>query len=352
MRRPSDETRGTPAGSLTVRGLRTVFPSRDGPLIAVDGIDLDLAPGEILGLVGESGSGKSLTLRSLLRLVHAPGRVEGRVMWGGRDLVALGEDDLRRVRGREIATVFQEPMTALNPVLKVGLQIDESLRAHTGLDARARRARAVELLDMVGIPAPAGRLGDYPHQFSGGMRQRAMIAIALAGEPSLLLADEPTTALDVTIQDQILKLILGLRARLGMGVIIVTHDLGVVAQSCDRVAVMYAGRIVEGGGVAPVFASPRHAYTRGLIGSVPRAGGERRPLLSIDGTPPGLAARPGGCAFHPRCSFATQKCRHETPPLVEVAPQAGSPERLAACWHHAAVAAAGIDASAPALEPA
>ena len=338
---------GAGPGSLAVRGLRTVFASPRGPLTAVDGVDLDLAPGEILGLVGESGSGKSVTLRSLLRLVHPPGRVEGEVLWGGRDLLGLGAGALRRVRGREIATVFQEPMTALNPVLTVGRQIDESLRAHTGLDARARRARAAELLDLVGIPAPASRLADYPHQFSGGMRQRAMIAIALAGEPSLLLADEPTTALDVTIQDQILKLILSLRDRLGMGVILVTHDLGVVAQSCDRVAVMYAGRIVETGAVAALFGRPHHAYTRGLIGSVPRAGGERRPLLSIDGTPPGLGARPSGCAFHPRCGFATEICRREAPPLADVGP---APGRAAACWHHEAVAAAGIEAPAP--EPA
>ena len=339
--RLSRDSRAEPAGALSVRGLTTVFPSRSGPLTAVDGVDFDLVPGEILGLVGESGSGKSVTLRSLLRLIHAPGRTAGRVTWGGRDLLALGERDLRLVRGREIATVFQEPMTALNPVLTVGLQIDESLRAHTSLDAKGRRRRAVELLDLVGIPAPAGRLGDYPHQFSGGMRQRAMIAIALAGEPRLLLADEPTTALDVTIQDQILKLILSLRARLGMGVIIVTHDLGVVAQSCDRVAVMYAGRIVESGAVAPVFAEPHHAYTRGLIGSVPRAGAERQPLLSIEGTPPGLGARPSGCAFNPRCAFATDLCRRETPALAEVLPG-----RFAACWHHAAVAAAGIGARA------
>ena len=335
----------TRPGALAVRGLRTVFASSAGPLTAVDGVDLDLAPGEILGLVGESGSGKSVTLRSLLRLVHPPGRVTGEVLWGGRDLLGLRAGALRRVRGREIATVFQEPMTALNPVLTVGRQIDESLRAHTELDARGRRARGVDLLDLVGIPAPATRLADYPHQFSGGMRQRAMIAIALAGEPALLLADEPTTALDVTIQDQILKLILALRARLGMGVILVTHDLGVVAQSCDRVAVMYAGRIVETGPVAALFAEPRHAYTRGLIGSVPRAGGERRPLLSIDGTPPGLGARPAGCAFHPRCGFATDLCRRDAPPLATVAPG-----REAACWHHAAVAAAGIEAPVP--EPA
>ena len=332
-------------GALAVRGLTVTFPSPAGPLAAVDGVDLDLQPGEILGLVGESGSGKSLTLRAMLRLVHPPGRVAGRVDWDGRDLLALPDTAMRRVRGRDVAAVFQEPMTALNPVLTVGLQIDESLRAHTALDARGRRARAIELLDLVGIPAPATRLGDYPHQFSGGMRQRAMIAIALAGEPRLLLADEPTTALDVTIQDQILRLILSLRDRLAMGVILVTHDLGVVAQSCDRVAVMYAGRIVESGPVAGVFAAPRHAYTCGLVGSVPRAGGERRPLLSIEGTPPGLGDRPPGCSFAPRCGFATDACRRAVPPDTAV-----GPDRTVACWHHDAVAAAGL-APSPLREP-
>ena len=333
MRRASREN------ALSVRGLTTRFPGPRGPLIAVESVDLDLASGEILGLVGESGSGKSVTLRSLLRLVRAPSEVEGRVAWHGRDLLALPERELRRVRGREIAMIFQEPMTALNPVLTVGRQIDETLRAHTALGARERRARAIELLDLVGIPEPGARLADYPHQFSGGMRQRAMIAIALGGEPRLLLADEPTTALDVTIQDQILRLILDLRDRLGMGVILVTHDLGVVAQTCDRVAVMYAGRIVESGTVAAVFAHPRHAYTRGLLGSVPRGGTERQPLLSIEGTPPSLGAMPPGCAFNPRCSFATELCRREIPPLDVVAPG-----QIAACWHHAAVAAAGAAA--------
>ncbi len=329
-----------PPEALAVRGLRVLFPSPSGPLAAVDGVDLDLPRGGTLGLVGESGSGKSLTLRALLRLVHPPGRVEGRALWGGRDLLALPEREMRRLRGREIAAVFQEPMTALNPVLTVGRQIDETLRAHTGLDARGRGGRAVELLDLVGIPAPASRLAAFPHQFSGGMRQRAMIAIALAGEPALLLADEPTTALDVTIQDGILRLLAELRARLGMGLLLVTHDLGVVAGACERVAVMYSGRIVEAGPVGAVFAAPRHAYTRGLVGSVPRAGAERRPLLSIEGAPPALGARPPGCAFAPRCAFADDPCRRSAPPLAEVLPG-----RLAACWHHGAVAAAGLVAA-------
>ena len=322
--------------SLAVRGLTTRFPSAMGPLVAVDDVDFDLAPGEVLGLVGESGSGKSVTLRSLLRLVRPPVTVEGRVLWGERDLLTLPDRELRRLRGGEIAMIFQEPMTALNPVLTVGRQIDEALVAHTKLGRRERHARAVELLDLVGIPAPTTRLGDFPHQFSGGMRQRAMIAIALAGEPRLLLADEPTTALDVTIQDQILRLLLSLRDRLGMGVVLVTHDLGVVAQVCDRVAVMYAGRIVESGPVAAVFAEPHHAYTRGLLGSVPRGGAERQPLLSIEGTPPSLAHMPPGCAFHPRCSFATEVCRRDRPELAPV-----GLGRLAACWHAEAVARAG-----------
>jgi oligopeptide/dipeptide ABC transporter ATP-binding protein len=271
---------------LMVRKLTTTFQTPRGLAQAVDGVDLDIAPGEVVGLVGESGSGKSITLRSILRLVREPGHVTGGVEWNGRDLMAMGERELRRVRGAEIAMIFQEPMTALNPVLPVGLQIEENLRAHTNMDAAARRARALELMDVVGIPAAARRLGEYPHQFSGGMRQRVMIAIALASSPKLLLADEPTTALDVTIQDQILKLILDLRDRFGMSVLFVTHDLGVIAATCDRMAVMYAGRIVETGTVAAVFAEPHHPYTRGLLGSVPRAGSERSMLLSIDGTPP------------------------------------------------------------------
>jgi peptide/nickel transport system ATP-binding protein len=320
---------------LSIRGLTATFPAGGGEAAAVAGVDLDLRAGEVLGLVGESGSGKSVTLRAVLGLVPPPGRVGGQVLWLGRDLMALPEAALRRVRGGEIAMIFQEPMTALNPVLPIGLQIDESLRTHTGLGRRARRDRARELLDLVGIPAAARRLDDYPHQFSGGMRQRAMIAIALASEPKLLLADEPTTALDVTIQDQILTLLLQLRDRLGMSVILVTHDLGVVAQSCDRMAVMYAGRVVETGPVAAVFERPRHAYTLGLLGSVPRGGGPRLPLRSIEGAPPPLIDRPPGCAFAPRCAFATQRCRAERPVL-----EPAGPDAAAACFESARVAAA------------
>jgi peptide/nickel transport system ATP-binding protein len=321
--------------TLEVRDLTTTFQTPAGAVTAVDHVSFDVRPGEIFGLVGESGSGKSVTMRSLVSLIHAPGRVTGSVNWNGRDLLTLPPRQLRRVRGAEIAMIFQEPMTALNPVLTVGLQIEENLRAHTDLDAAARRARAVELLDLVGISDARRRLGGYPHQFSGGMRQRVMIAIALASNPRLLLADEPTTALDVTIQDQILKLLLKLRDELSMSVVLVTHDLGVVAASCDRVAVMYAGRIVEMAPVVPLFEAPRHAYTRGLLDSVPHAGAERSPLRTIEGTPPGLADLPPGCAFAPRCAFVTEACRVAPPPLMVV-----GPDRLSACLHHDRVAMA------------
>jgi peptide/nickel transport system ATP-binding protein len=335
---------------LAVRGLSTRFETPNGMFSAVEGVDLDLRPGEVLGLVGESGSGKSMTLRSIVRLVPKPGRISGEVYWRGRELIGLPEAQLRAIRGREIAMIFQEPMTALNPVLSVRQQIDENLKAHTRLAGRERLKRAVELLDLVGIPAASSRLDDYPHQFSGGMRQRVMIAIALASEPKLLLADEPTTALDVTIQDQILKLILELRERLGMSVILVTHDLGVVAQTCDRMAVMYAGRIVESGRVGDVLARPRHAYTLGLIGSMPQGGGERRPLRSIEGTPPSAGEAAPGCAFNPRCSFATAICRDERPPLV-----AAGDGREVACHHQDEVARQGsavLDAETASASPA
>ncbi len=321
---------------LIVRGLTTTFDTPRGQAIAAADVDFDVAPGEVVGLVGESGSGKSVTLRSIMRLIREPGHVSGRVEWHGRDLVAMPAEELRKVRGGEIAMIFQEPMTALNPVLPVGVQIEENLVAHTTLNARDRKARALELMNIVGIPAAERRLQEYPHQFSGGMRQRAMIAIALACSPKLLLADEPTTALDVTIQDQILKLLLDLRDRLSMSVVLVTHDLGVVAATCDRMAVMYAGRIVETGTVTDVFNTPHHPYTRGLLGSVPRSGASRTVLQSIEGTPPSLTNLPEGCAFHPRCTFATDLCRKERPPLETV----GALGRAVACFHHSQVAAA------------
>lgn len=324
----------TPA--LQVRNLTATFLTGAGPVTPVDDVSFSVMPGEVMGLVGESGSGKSVTLRSIVGLLPRNAGAHGEVTWQGRNLLALTPRELRAVRGGQISMIFQEPMTALNPVLPVSLQIDENLRAHTDLNAAQRRARARELMDLVGIPDAARRLGEYPHQFSGGMRQRVMIAIALASNPRLLLADEPTTALDVTIQDQILKLILDLRDALAMSVVLVTHDLGVVASTCDRMAVMYAGRIVETGPVPEVFASPQHAYTRGLLGSVPRAGRERTPLVSIEGTPPGLSSLPAGCAFHPRCAFASDRCRLAVPAM-----EAAGTGRAVACFHRDRVVAAG-----------
>ena len=324
----------TPA--LEVSHLTTQFTSGSGKVTAVDDVSFAVMPGQVLGLVGESGSGKSVTLRSLLRLLPRTAQIEGRVIWQGQDLIGMSEKQLRFVRGGDISMIFQEPMTALNPVLPVWLQIDENLRTHTSLSASERVARARELMDLVGISDAPRRLLQYPHQFSGGMRQRVMIAIALASNPKLLLADEPTTALDVTIQDQILKLILSLRDKLAMSVVLVTHDLGVVATTCDHMAVMYAGRIVETGAVSSVFAQPSHAYTRGLLGSVPRAGTQRSQLLSIEGTPPSLSAIPKGCSFHPRCEFATDICRRSTPAML---PQSAT--HAAACFHSDRVIAAG-----------
>jgi len=321
----------TAAPLLDVRDLRVTFATPRGAVRAVDGAGITVDAGEVVGLVGESGSGKSVTLRAITRLLHGNAAVAGQVLWRGRDLLALPEPALRAVRGREIAMVFQEPMAALNPVLTVGQQIDESLAAHGGLDGRARRARALELLDLVGIAAGAQRLRSYPHEFSGGMRQRAMIAIALAPQPMLLLADEPTTALDVTIQDQVLRLLLRLTGELGMGMVLVTHDLGVVAETCSRVCVMYAGRVVEAGPVAALFARPRHAYTAALLRSLPGvgagAGPARRPLVPIPGQPPRLDQAIPGCPFVPRCGFVEERCRTVAPPLAEVAPM-----HWAACW--------------------
>ena len=304
---------------LSVRNLRTSFTKQGRDLTAVNDVSFDLAPGEILGIVGESGSGKSITLRSIIGIIRPQGRTEGEVLWKGRDLIPMNERQLRRIRGREIAMIFQEPMSSLNPLLTVGLQIMENLKTHTGLDRPGRVKRAIELLDLVGIPDARSRLEDYPHQFSGGMRQRVMIAIALASNPELLLADEPTTALDVTIQDQILRLIQDLRRELNMAVILVTHDLGVVAQSCDRVAVMYGGRLVETGPVADILKRPHHPYTLGLLQSVPQDQPPRTPLFSIDGTPPALDRMPEGCAFAPRCDRAQTHCRNTIPMLGEQA---------------------------------
>ncbi|WP_367717827.1 ABC transporter ATP-binding protein [Nitratireductor sp. GISD-1A_MAKvit] len=313
---------------LDVKGLSTTFARGSSALKAVRDVSFSVREGEVLGLVGESGSGKSVTLRSLLGLSRRYGKVSGEVRWMGQDILSLPERKMRPIRGGEIAMIFQEPMTSLNPLLTVGVQLTETLKAHTDLGRAARRNRAIEMLDHVGIPDPASRLDAYPHQFSGGMRQRVMIAIALAAEPKLLLADEPTTALDVTIQAQILDLILSLADEMNMGVILVTHDLGVVAQTCENVAVMYAGRIVEQGPVRQVLRTPRHPYTEGLMRSVPQDVPPRTQLYSVPGTPPGLDALPMGCAFAPRCQNVKDICRSERPPLDAV-----SEHRLAACFN-------------------
>lgn len=319
----------TPAALLSIRNLNTTFHTNRGPLHAVRNVSLDVRPGEVLGIVGESGSGKSVTLRSILRLFQPPTQVEGEILWKGEDVLKASRRRMLQITGAEISMIFQEPMTALNPVLTVGSQILESLNAHEGLRGAAAVARATELLELVGIPSPRERLAAYPHEFSGGMRQRAMIAIALASSPQLLLADEPTTALDVTIQDQILKLILSLREKLNMSVILVTHDLGVIAQTCDRVAVMYAGKLVELAPVRNLFNEPKHAYTVGLRLSLPEGGESRQPLQPIPGSPPNVSNLPAGCAFAPRCAYATDACREAEPPLVEL-----SEGHLSACIHH------------------
>jgi peptide/nickel transport system ATP-binding protein/oligopeptide transport system ATP-binding protein len=301
---------------LDVRDLRVTFRGARGTVHAVDGLSLTVAAGEVLGLVGESGSGKSVSLRAITRLLHAGSEVTGQALWRGADLLTMDEPTLRHVRGAQVAMVFQEPMSALNPVLSIGRQIEEVLAAHTDLDQRARSARAEELLGLVGIAAARTRLAQYPHEFSGGMRQRAMIAIAIAAGPAMLLADEPTTALDVTIQDQILKLLLRLVDDLGMGMVLVTHDLGVVAETCDRVAVMYAGRLCETGRTADVFATPRHAYTHALLGSMPGTGAARAMLTPIPGQPPRIDRPLPGCAFAPRCAMAEPRCTTERPPMT------------------------------------
>ncbi|HJS30900.1 MAG TPA: ABC transporter ATP-binding protein [Alphaproteobacteria bacterium] len=305
---------------LSVEGLRVVFGDGAREQVAVDGISFALGPGEVVGIVGESGCGKSITALSILRLVpDPPGRIAGgRVVFAGGDLAALAEDEMRQVRGRDIAMVFQEPMTALNPVFTVGEQIAETLRVHEGIDRAAARARARRLLDHVGIANAGARLDQYPHELSGGMRQRVMIAIALACKPKLLIADEPTTALDVTIQAQILALLAELQRELGMAMILITHDLGVVAETVDRVLVMYAGRIVEEGPVARVFELPSHPYTRLLMESIPSLDHDRARLPTIPGMVPSLADLPPGCRFHPRCPEARLQCRERAPGLVAV----------------------------------
>ncbi len=309
---------------LRVEGLRTWFDTDAGRIRAVDGVDFTLEAGRTLGVVGESGSGKSVTALSVMGLVDAPGRVDesSRILFEGRDLTKLRERELEALRGKEISMIFQEPMTSLNPVYDVGEQIAESVRQHEGLRKRAAQARALEMLELVGIPEARRRISDYPHQLSGGMRQRVMIAIALACNPKLLIADEPTTALDVTIQAQILELMGELRDRLGMSILLITHDLGVVAEMCDDVVVMYAGRVVERGPVDAVFTSPQHPYTEALLHSIPMLGmTQAEPLRVIRGTVPSPLAWPPGCRFEPRCDYAFDRCRTVDPPLFPVPPQ-------------------------------
>ncbi len=305
---------------LEIRGLKAHFATAEGLVRAVDGIDLTVAAGETLGVVGESGCGKTVTALSILKLIPMPpGRIAGEIRWRGRDLVPLAGAALRQIRGKQIGIVFQEPMSALNPVYTVGAQIAEMLRRHEGLGRRAARERAVEMLRLVHIPDPEQRARDYPHQFSGGMRQRVMIAMALCCNPQLLIADEPTTALDVTIQAQILELLAEMRSRLGMSVMLITHALGVVAEAAERVVVMYAGKIVEEAPVGELFARPRHPYTQGLMRALPRHGDRRSRLEAIPGAVPDLSNPPPGCRFAPRCRFVHAACA-APPPLREVAP--------------------------------
>jgi oligopeptide transport system ATP-binding protein len=304
---------------LEVKDLVTRFETPEGTVYAVNGVSFEVQEGETLGVVGESGCGKSVTMLTLLRLIPTPpARVDkGEALFFGRDLLKMNPSEIRSVRGSQISMVFQDPMTSLNPVLTVGRQLTEPLETHRNMDRSQARARAVELLELVGIPAAKNRLDDYPHQFSGGMRQRVMIAMGLACTPQLLIADEPTTALDVTIQAQILDLVKRLREAMGMSIIWITHDLGIVAGIAHRVMVMYAGFIVERSSVAELFANPLHPYTLGLIGSLPRVDEEEnRRLVNIEGAPPNMLTAPVGCPFVPRCPYAYDRCRVENPALI------------------------------------
>jgi oligopeptide transport system ATP-binding protein len=313
---------------LRVRGLEVTFATRHGTVPAVAGVDLDVAAGEVVALLGESGSGKSVTARALMGLLDRSN------VTVSADELRLDDDDLRTaVRGRDMTLVFQDALSALNPVLSIGDQLSEPFRVHRGLSRRAARTEAVELLHLVGIPAPQRRIKDYPHQFSGGMRQRILIAMAVALGPKLLIADEPTTALDVTVQAQILRLLDRLRAELRMGVLLITHDLGVAAEIADRIAVMYAGRIVETGAAADVLDSPRHPYTAALLRSVPDLQAPGDDLRPVPGAPPNLLAVPGGCPFHPRCDISTDLCRATRPQLRTVVPGDANAHRAAACHH-------------------
>lgn len=304
---------------LSVRDLKTSFFTHVGEVKAVRGISFDVNEGEVLGIVGESGSGKSVTSLSIMGLLQYPGRVvDGEILLNGEDILTYSKNQMRKVRGKEIAMIFQDPMTSLNPVYTIGNQIMEMILEHEKMSRREARARAIEMLKLVGIPAAEKRIDSYPHEFSGGMRQRVMIALALSCNPKLLIADEPTTALDVTIQAQILNLIKKLNRQFGMTTMLITHDLGVVATVCDKVAVMYGGLIMEYGTADEIFYHPRHPYTMGLLGSIPHVdGGEKRRLIPIDGTPPDLINPPKGCPFSTRCKYCMNVCTQEQPPYFE-----------------------------------
>jgi peptide/nickel transport system ATP-binding protein len=312
---------------LEVKNLRVEFPTRRGTLLALDDISFSIAPGEILGVVGESGAGKSLTGASIIGLLDPPGRIAGgQILLAGQRIDNLPYEAMRRIRGRQIGAIFQDPLTSLNPLYTVGRQLIETIRTHLPVGEAEARARAIRLLQETGIPAAEQRIDQYPHQFSGGMRQRVVIALALAAEPKLIVADEPTTALDVSIQAQIISLLKRLCREHGAAVMLVTHDMGVIAETCDRVAVMYAGRIAEIGPVADVIHRPAHPYTVGLMGSIPSMDEDREQLAQIDGSMPRLTAIPTGCAFNPRCPQVFERCRRERPDLMD----AGATR--AACW--------------------
>jgi len=315
---------------LEVSGLTVQFPTRRGTLTAVDSISFSIAPGEVLGVVGESGAGKSITGMAVIGLLEPPGRIAaGEVRLEGRRIDRLPHEEMRRIRGRRIGVIFQDPLTSLNPLYTIGQQLEETILTHLDISPRAARERALSLLKEVGIPAPEARYSNYPHQFSGGMRQRVVIALALAAEPRLLIADEPTTALDVSIQAQIIALLKRLAGERGAAVMLITHDMGVIAETAQRVAVMYAGRIAEIGPVRDVIHAPRHPYTVGLMGSIPKIGAREERLMQIDGAMPRLNAIPPGCAFNPRCPRRFARCLAERPELLD----AGSSR--AACWLHA-----------------
>ena len=312
---------------LEDKNLRVEFPTRRGTLLALDDINFEIAPGEVLGVVGESGAGKSLTGAAIIGLLEPPGRIAGgEILLEGQRIDNLPYEQMRRIRGRKIGAIFQDPLTSLNPLYTIGRQLTETIQTHLPVSAEEARKRAIRLLQETGIPAAEQRIDQYPHQFSGGMRQRVVIALALAAEPKLIVADEPTTALDVSIQAQIISLLKRLCKDHGAAVMLVTHDMGVIAETCDRVAVLYAGRVAEMGPVADVIHRPQHPYTAGLMGSIPAMDEDRERLLQIDGAMPRLNAIPQGCAFNPRCPNVTERCRRERPDLMD----AGATR--AACW--------------------